>query len=191
MKNNLLPKHLLIKFYAYKYGLYAFIFVMIFAFAFLLKRHIEAFFLLGAYIILRYRFSKTFHHPNAYWCVFWSVLTFWLCIIVLLPLRYSILSSVVVALILCYTLYKVQDYIDMKKKLTDKENKPFDLHTCTRDELIERCKKLNISPQSTQIAISYFVDKDKSIYDIANEYGIEYDSARIRIKRIKKKLTQQ
>lgn len=190
MKNKLLPPKLLIKFYAYKYGLYAFIFVMIFALAFILNKHIEAFFLLGAYAMLRYRFPKTFHHPSTYWCVFWSILSFWLCIIAVLPLRYSILSSVAVALILCYILFKVQDYIDTKKELERVKNKPFDLKTCTREELLDRCKQLNISPQSTQIAISYFIDKNKSIYDIANEYGIEYDSARIRIKRIKKKLTQ-
>lgn len=42
MRNNLLPKKLRIKFFAYKYGLYAFIFLLIIAFAFLLGKHIEA-----------------------------------------------------------------------------------------------------------------------------------------------------
>ena len=161
---------------------------MIFAFAFALHKHIEAFFLFACYCALRYRFPKTFHHPNAYWCVFWSILTFWLCILSLLPLRLSILSSVVVALVLCFSLYKVQDYIDIKKELKEQAVKTFNISTCTREELIERCREKGLSSNSTQIAISYFIDKDKSIYDIANEYGIEYDSARIRIRRIKQKL---
>ena len=162
---------------------------MIFAFAFALHKHIEAFFLFACYLVLRYRFPKTFHHPNAYWCVFWSILTFWLCILSLLPLRLSILSSVVVALILCYVLFKVQDYIDMKKELEENAVvKVFDLNTCTKEELLDRCRTKGLSSNSTKIAISYFIDKDKSIYDIANEYGIEYDSARIRIRRIKQKL---
>lgn len=189
MPTNLLPLKLRIKFYLYRYSLYAFIFLMIFAFAFILHKHIEAFFLFACYIALRYRFPKTFHHPNAYWCVFWSVLTFWLCILSLLPLRLSILSCLVVALILCYVLYKVQDYIDIKNKSKEKV-KVFSLETCTKDELLDKCREKQLSPNSTQIAISYFIDKDKSIYDIANEYGIEYDSARIRIKRIKKKLLE-
>ena len=190
MKNNLLPKHLLIRFYLYKYCLYAFIFIMIFAFAFLLHKHIEAFFILLSYALLRYRFPKTFHHPNTYWCVFWSIFAFWLCIVAVLPLRYSILSCVVVALLLCYILFKIQDYVDAKKELEEIDHKPFDLKTCTKEELIQRCKELNISSQSTQIAVAYFIDKNKSIYDIARENCIEYESARKRIQRIKRKLTE-
>lgn len=191
MHKKLLPKKLLIKFYAYKYGLYAFILIMIFALAFILNKHIEAFFLLAAYALVRYRFPKTFHHTNTYWCVFWSILTFWICILVTLPLRYSILSSVVTALILCYILYKVQDYIDIRNKLKEQHNKTFDLKTCTQEELLARCKEVNLSPKSTQIAVAYFVEKSKSIYDIANDLGIEYDSARIRLKRIRQRLTNK
>ena len=161
---------------------------MIFAFAFLLNRHIEAFFILGTYALTRYRFPKTFHHANVYWCVFWSIIAFWLCLIVVLPITYSILSSICVAVLLCLILFKIQDYIDTKKELETRPVKHFCLTDCTKEELIDRCRERNISSQSTQIAIAYFVDKNKSIYDIANEYGIEYDSARIRIKRIKKKL---
>ena len=89
---------------------------------------------------------------------------------------------------MCLILFKIQDYIDTKKELETRPVKHFCLTDCTKEELIDRCRERNISSQSTQIAIAYFVDKNKSIYDIANEYGIEYDSARIRIKRIKKKL---
>ena len=190
MQTKVLPIRLRIKFFMFKYGLYAFIFIMIFAFAFLLNRHIEAFFLLGTYGLVRYRFPKTFHHTNVYWCVFWSIIAFWLCILTLLPLAYSLLSSIVVALILCYILYKIQDYVDAKKVHNDLPVKQFSLTSCTKDELIARCREKNISPQSTQMAIAYFVDKNKSIYDIANEYGIEYDSARIRLKRIKHRLSE-
>lgn len=189
MVNNLLPLRLRIKFYLYRYSLYAFIFLMIFTFAFVVNKHIEAFFLFAIYCVIRYKFPKTFHHPNAYWCVFWSVLSFWLCILSILPLRLSIFSSIVVALILCFVLYKVQDYIDIKKK-SQEQLKVFSLDTCTKDELLDRCREKQLSPNSTQIAIAYFIDKNKSIYDIANKYGIEYDSARIRIKRIKKKLLE-
>lgn len=141
MRNNLLPKKLRIKFFAYKYGLYAFIFLLIIAFAFLLGKHIEAVFLFVAFVFLRYKFPKTFHHHSTYWCVFWSVLSFWLCIVAVLPLKYSVLSCVVVEMVLCLILYKIQDYVDIKAENQELNTPRFSLYTCSHDEFTAFCLK--------------------------------------------------
>lgn len=127
MRNNLLPKKLRIKFFAYKYGLYAFIFLLIIAFAF-----------------LRYKFPKTFHHRSTYWCVFWSVLSFWLCIVAVLPLKYSVLSGAVVDMVLCLILYKIQDYVDIKAENQELKTPRFSLYTCSHDEFTAFCLKNKI-----------------------------------------------
>ncbi len=186
-----MPLRLRIKFYALKYGLHAFILLMVMGFAFLLDKHIEAVFLLVLYGFIRYKFPKTFHHHNTYWCVFWSIVSMWLCIVASLPLQYSILSTVIVAIILCFILYKIQDYVDVRAELAEVTvpmSKPFDVSTCTREEMIARCRKVGLSKDSTDIAIAYFVEKSMSLWDIAEKYNIEYDSAKLRVIRIKKKL---
>lgn len=186
---KLLPLKLRLKFYAFKYGLYAFILLMTFMFAFLLDKHIEAIFLFVTYVIIRYMFPTTFHHPNVYWCVFWSILAMWLSIVASLPLKYSILSSVVVAIILCFVLYKVQDYIDTKERVIELSSPaPFSVKTCTKDEMLARCRATKLSSDNTEIAIAYFVEKSMSLWDIADKFSIDYDSAKQRVWRIKSKL---
>lgn len=172
MSNNLLPKKLRIKFFAYKYGLYAFIFLLIIALSFLLGKHIEAVFLFVAFVFLRYKFPKTFHHHSTYWCVFWSVLSFWLCIVAVLPLKYSVLSGAVVEMILCFILYKIQDYVDIKAENQELKTPRFSLYTCSHDEFTAFCLKNKVrndrveyvwdlirgSGNNNELADKYFVE---------------------------------
>lgn len=151
MRNNLLPKKLRIKFFAYKYGLYAFIFLLIIAF-----------------VLLRYKFPKTFHHRSTYWCVFWSVLSFWLCIVAVLPLKYSVLSGAVVEMVLCLILY----YVDIKAENQELKTPRFSLYTCSHDEFTAFCLKNKVrndrveyvwdlirgSGNNNELADKYFVE---------------------------------
>lgn len=178
------------KFFAFKNGLYAFIFLMIFGFAFILGKYIEAFFLFISYLCIRYLFPKTFHHTNTYMCVFWSIVAFWICIVLVLPISVSILSSIIIVLILCYVLYKVQDYVDMRNELMElKTVKQFNINTCTRDEFILRCREVGLHKDNIDIALAYFLDKSMNIWDIATKYSIDYDSAKRRVSRIKQKIS--
>lgn len=68
------------------------------------------------------------------------------------------------------------------------EIKPFDIATCTRDELLAQCRKTRLGKDSTDIAVAYFYDKSMSLWDIAAKYDIDYDSAKQRMWRIKSKL---
>ena len=192
--NNLLPLKLRIKFYAFKYGLYAFIFLMIGAFAFLLDKHIEAIFLFVSYVFLRYKFPTTFHHPNTYWCVFWSILSFWLCIVATLPLNLSILSSVIVALVLCYILFKIQQSLDIReenKKLKEEldKSKQFSIYDCSKDEFIAYC--LNNKVRRDRIEYVWDILRSQmSVNDLADKYVVEPSTIKQDRWRYKKKLNK-
>lgn len=191
---NNLPIKLRIRFYAFKYGLYAFIFLMIGLFAFLLDKHIEAIFLFVTYVCVRYRFPKTFHHKNTYWCVFWSILSFWLCILTILPIHLSILSSVVVGLLLCYILYKVQDAIDIKEenaRLKEEINtkKEFSLYSCSREEFETYCLEHKVRRDR----IEYVWDilrSTASVNELADKYFVEPQTIKQDRWRYKKRLSQ-
>lgn len=183
MKSDLLPLKLRIKFYAYKYGLYAFILFMIFAFAFLLDKHIEAIFLFVSFVFIRYKFPKTFHHNNTYWCVFWSILSFWLCIATTIPLGYSILSGVCVALLLCFILYKVQDYNDLKHK------KPKTIYELTYDEFISLCLSNGVRNERAVYAWD-LIRSTMSVKELAEKYFVEEQTIKQDRWRFKKKLSK-
>lgn len=172
---KLLPKKLRIKFYAFKYGLYSFILFMIFAFAFLLDKHIEAIFIFVTYCFIRYKFPTTFHHNNTYWCVFWSVFSFWLCIIAVLPIKYSVLSTIVVAIALCFILYKVQESADVKAELAKKNE--FSIYTCSYDEFASRCLMCGV--RNDRVPYVWDIIRSEMTFDqIAEKYCISPESAR-------------
>ena len=187
MQNNLLPKKLRIKFLAYKYGLYAFIFLMIFAFAFLFGKHIEAIFLFVSFVFLRYKFPTTFHHNSTYWCVFWSIFSFWVCIVAVLPLQYSILSGAVVELILCFILYKVQDYTDVKNALKEARTPKISIYSCSKDEFVSICLESKVRHNRIEYVwdIIRGTEQDE---DVANRYFVDPQTIKQDRWRYKKKL---
>lgn len=50
-------------------------------------------------------------------CLFCSILTFILAMKLMLPIEISIFSSVLIGILINYCLYKIQDYIDIKKEI--------------------------------------------------------------------------
>lgn len=189
MQSNLLPKKLRIKFFAYKYGLYAFIFLMIFAFAFIFGKHIEAVFLFLSFAFLRYKFPKTFHHNSTYWCVFLSILSFWVCTCAVLPLSYSILSGVVVELIFCFFLYKVQDYIDIKNEIKELKTPKFSLYSCTKDEFATFCLTHNVRNDRVEYVWDLIRGTSDNI-ELADKYFVEPQTIKQDRWRYKKKFAK-
>lgn len=182
-----LPTNLRIRFFLYKSGLYSLIFLPISVFAFIIGKHIESIFLFVAYLIIRYKFPKTYHDENAYVCVTWSIVAFIISFAVVLPIKYSLLSPLSVAFVLCFVLYKVADYRELKKQAA-----VFDLATCTETELKARCRERNVSERDTRIAVLYFIEKQtpKQIwkYLCDNNEFIEWDSVYKLLNRLRKRL---
>jgi hypothetical protein len=61
------------------------------------------------------------------------------------------------------------------------------LKNCTRDEMIDRCREIGLNAENTELALKFFVERI-SLWEIAKDLNIEYDSANMRKKRLKKKL---
>ena len=87
---------------------------------------------------LRYAFPKVFHAKggkpivNLANCIMLSILCYFSAMKLMLPLCISIFSSVVVAILINFVLFKIQDYLDLKKK---KAITLFDLCKMSEDDL--------------------------------------------------------
>lgn len=153
--------------------------------AFMTDRYIEAVFQVLAFLCLRYKFNSTYHANNTITCCFitFSVISF---IIPTTPiLGHTLFGGIFSAFIVTFLSWLAQYVIELRKP------KQFNISTCTREEFIQRCREVNLNSDNTKIAIQYFYDKSVKLWDIANEYSIDYDSAKRRTIRIKHKLTDK
>lgn len=78
-----------------------------------------------------------------------------------------------------------KEYNDIIDMLT--YDKSFDVDLCTKDELISRCKELNLSEENTELALKFFIEKTKQSI-IADELCIDEKSVQERKRRLKQKL---
>ena len=181
-------KALLIRFRLFQLAMDTAILLAVFCFALIFGKVVECTIILLSYFFLRYKFDKTFHCANMWVCMALSVLMCWLMIAVTLPITESILSGIIVALVDCYCLYKIRDYYDIKSELQKRDKpKPFNVDTCTEVELLERCRKLRLSQENTELAVEFFIKKTKQS-DLADKLCINEKSVQIRKKRLRKKL---
>lgn len=124
-------------------------------------------------------------------CVALSILMCWIMIVVTLPISVSILSGVVVALIDCYLLYKIRDYFDIRNEIAEiNKPNPFNVNTCTEAELLERCRKLRLSKENTELAVDFFIHKTKQSV-IADRLCVDEKSVTMRKQRLKQKLNNK
>lgn len=172
----------MIKFKLFKYVCYAIVFAGIFVCAYFNNKIIETIFLLLSFIYLRYTFPKTFHHPNFYWCIFWSIVIFWVAIPSTLNLSISILSSVLVGFIMTYILFKIEDYIELKDKYANKN-----IWQMAENELREYCRLKGIKNERIEFVV-YLVIHQWSFSDIANKLGYSRETLKDWSKSCKKKL---
>lgn len=174
----------LIEFYFVRAFLYFIIFGIIFTHAYLIGKIGEGIAILIAYSLLRWCFPTTWHHKKTLNCAVYSIIIFTTLDRLALPFAISILSSVVLALALTYGLYKLQVLIDNQIVI-----RHFCTDNCTEQELLERCREINLSEENTKLAIEFFIKKTKQSI-IADELCINEKSVQIRKKRLKEKLNK-
>lgn len=126
-------------------GLFILFAIPVILFAFLFNKIIEAIFLFICFVSTRYTFPKTFHSTK-YKCILYSIMMFCGMIYVVIPTYISIISSVFVSTFASYMLYKIQDYLDLKKEAQKT------LIEMTDEEFIKHCKHKNLTMQETMIA---------------------------------------
>lgn len=142
---------------------YSLFFIALFIIGILYKNLLGVVFLFIAFATLRYKYndSITYHNDSNKKCIALSILLFAIASIPLIvfPIKISILMFLPIAVGITWLLYE----FGIKKKLEKSVNevKPFNLDTCTKSELILHCKEHNYNELKTEIAIKFFIDKEK------------------------------
>lgn len=168
-----------IKFYSRKVGGYiAFLFIVLF-FGWLFDRLLETVFMIIGFMSTRFCVPKIYHFNTTQKCISVSTLTFLFGLAILcIPKSVSLVWNVAVGVLIPIIMYI--------------ESLLFEPQT-EKDKLIALCKKHNYNELKTQIAIKFFVDKEKPkdvwvwLCDEQN-YDIEWDSVKTMKYRMKKQL---
>lgn len=90
-----------------------------------------------------------FHLASVFACIIISTVVCWFGLFISLPIRISLISNIIVGVGFAVISWHIQEIIDLKSKSTRKER------------LIEKCKQLNYNTLKTQIAVKFFIDKEK------------------------------
>lgn len=142
--------------------------------------------------LIREQFPKQYHHVVPAMCRLITSIVFFFGASFVLPLSLSLISAIPINYFIGwigFTKKQADDfevkYLRLKEKLEAK--KPFSTETCTKEELIERCKELHLSEENINLAIDFFINKTKQS-EIADSLCVDEPSIRVRKLRLKKKL---
>lgn len=166
-------------FYSRKAGGYLALFSTIFVFGWLFDRSIETLFMMIGYLATRFCVPKIYHFNTTQKCITYSTMVFLFGLAILcVPNNISIVWNIVVGVVIPIILYAVSLLFQPQTE---------------KDKLIALCKKHNYNELKTQMAIKFFVDKEKPkdvwvwLCDEQN-YDIEWDSVKTMKYRMKKQL---
>lgn len=174
-----------VKFRLFQLSTYGIVFATIALMAVITGKYIETIGLFASFVALRYAFEKTWHSKSFWWCIFISCIVFVFSISFVPNKGVSILACIAFGLCIDYVAYKYKDYEDIRLELY----KPFNVDTCTRAELLTRCREIGLSEENTELAIEFFIKKTKQS-EIANLLCIEEHAVSTRKLRLKKKLNK-
>lgn len=125
----------------------------------------------------RLALGRTYHNKNPIICNAISLGVFFLMSRLAIPLRYSLFFNIciaaAIAVIIHILVIRNDEYKELfifKERITK-----FNLKTCTKDELIERCRLKGLSKEDTELCVSLFIDRLR-IYDLAEKYYISEQS---------------
>lgn len=159
---------------------YSAFFILILAFGFLLDKTMETAFIVLGYFATRFCVPKIKHFDTTQKCISATTMTFCFAIaIVCIPKEVSLVWSIGVGGCIPIIMYV--------------ESLLFDPVVSDKDKMIEMCKAHNYNELKTQMAIKFFVDKEKP-KDVwlwlceTQENPIEWDSVKKIKYRMKKDL---
>lgn len=168
------------RFYGSLFLGYTIFFVLIFGFGFLLDKTMESIFLVIGYFATRFCVPKIKHFDTTQKCISVSTLTFCFAIAILcIPKEISLIWSIGIGGCIPIIMYI--------------ESLLFDPVVSDKDKMIAMCKAHNYNELKTEMAIKFFVEKQKP-KDVwlwlceTKQKSIEYDSVNMMKKRIKKDL---
>lgn len=188
----------------YRFGGFAFILGLLIGFSFLIGKLIEFILIFLPYFISKNFYTVQFHSKSLKQCFTLSLMVFALATMAVFHSEFSIIFSVVLGCAIAFISYKVgviqfklKDYEYIEPRYNElvafyenaTKSKPFDVNTCTEEELRKRCEELRFSYDNTELAVEFFIKKTKQSV-IADRLCIDEKSVTTRKKRLKAKLQQ-
>lgn len=174
-----------VKFRLFQLSTYGIVFATIALMAVITGKYIETIGLFVSFVALRYAFPKTWHAKSFWWCIFISCIVFVFSISFVPNKGVSILACIAFGLCIDYVAYKYKDYEDIRLELY----KPFNVDTCTRAELLTRCREIGLSEENTELAVEFFITKTKQRI-IADRLCVTEEAVHKRKLRLRKKLNK-
>ena len=160
---------------------YVVILVALFSVSWIFDKVINAGIILMSYGGTRWAFPLTYHAKTDRGCIMFTIACFSIAIIIALPINLSIIGSVIVGMVISTFLFFLQYFLDLKASTKINDN----------DAFIAKCKSLGYNDLKTEMAIKFFIDKEKP-KDVwlwlleTKKSAIEWDSVR-RLKCVMKK----
>lgn len=139
--------------------------------AFLTDRIIETLLFYISWQVFRTCVPKMFHVKlksplmSIVGCLFGSILAFILAMKLMLPIEISIFSSVLIGILINYCLYKIQDYIDIKKEIAKQVK---NIYAMSEEELRNYARSKHLSEMMIDTLILKVIHNYKWV-EIQNE----------------------
>lgn len=174
-----------VKFRLFQAATYGIVFATIALMAVITGKYIETIGLFVSFVVLRNDFGKTWHSKWFWRCIYISCIVFVFSIGFVPNKGVSILACIAFGLCIDYVAYKYKDYEDIRLELY----KPFNVDTCTRAELLTRCREIGLSEENTELAVEFFIKRTKQRI-IADRLCVTEESVHKRKLRLRKKLNK-
>lgn len=168
----------------YRIGGFLLILGLLLGYSILIGKPFEFLCLFLPYFFTKGLYDRQYHATSLKQCFVLSSLIFAFLTTITLPNEYSIVTALFIGLLSAYLSqkagviqFKLKDYayieprynqlVDFYQQHIDK---PFDVDDCTKDELIDRCRKFHFSKENTNLAVMLFIDKlnQSKVADILN-----------------------
>lgn len=145
--------------------------------------------LLAPPLIIAFRLVRTkienkydiFHLGTIFACMILSVCICLFGVYLSFPTSVSLMSNIFIGGIFAIGTWHIQSILNRNKK--------FDVEDCTKEDLIKRCKDLHFSKSKTELAVAFFIDKQKQS-ELAELLCIDEKSIQQRKRRMKLKLNK-
>ena len=169
--------------------------IAIFLPAWILNKWIEGIVFFICHWLIREQFPKQYHHIIPSVCRVITGTTFFFGVSFILPFGLSLLSAVPINYFIGWIGFtkKQADTFEheyFKLKVLLENQSKFDVSFCTETELRDRCRKVGLSQENTELAVELFIYKIKQ-KDIAKRLCIEEKSIQQKKRRLKEKLNKQ
>lgn len=169
--------------------------VAIFLPSWLLGKWFEGIVFFVCHWLIREQYPMQYHHIIPSTCRLITGVTFFFGVCFVFPFTLSLLSAIPINYFIGWigfskkqAEYYEYKYHSLKQKL--EENKAFNTDDCTEEQLVARCKELNMKPNNIKLAIDFFIH-NKSRKELAEEYCVELESIKQRKRRMKNQLNKK